>query len=119
MNKLKEIYKLVNNFKINKNYFNYTNLSSEDYDYKRGKPAHYIKLAIEIAKLLDLKTVVEVGSIRHAVTEGCLDYFYNSKIKSSIFIGDQITDQQCANSLDLDFAFPDDLDLISKVRKVI
>jgi hypothetical protein len=56
----------------------YDNLTGEDYDKKRSKPAPYIKTAIQIAKLLDMQTVVEIGSTRFAITQPCIDYFDNS-----------------------------------------
>jgi hypothetical protein len=74
-NMLKEVYKLINNFKIDKKYWTYHNLSGEDYDIRRSKPGPYLKLSIQIAKILGLKTVVEIGSMRYAVTEKCLEYF--------------------------------------------
>jgi hypothetical protein len=72
---MKDIYKLLYNFKIDKKYWKYTDLTAEDYDFKRSKPAPYIKKTIEISKLLGLKTVVEIGSTRYAVSEKCLEYF--------------------------------------------
>jgi hypothetical protein len=75
---MKEIYKIINDFKVDKKYWNHHNLSGEDYDLRRSKPAPYLKTAIEIAKVLGLKTVVEIGSMRFAVTKKCMDYFYSS-----------------------------------------
>lgn len=77
-NMLKEVYRLVNDFKIDRKYWKYQNLSGEDYDFKRSKPAPYLKLAIQIANVLGFKTVVEIGSMRYAVTEKCLHYFDSS-----------------------------------------
>jgi len=76
--KMKEIYKAIYNFKLDRKYWKYQNLTGEDYDIRRSKPAPYLKKAIEIAKILNLKTVVEIGSMRYAVTKKCLDYFYSS-----------------------------------------
>ncbi len=73
---MKEIYKIINNFKIDKKYWNTTMLSGEDY-FIRSKPAPYVKKTIEIAKLLGLKTVVEIGSTRYAVSQKCLDFYEN------------------------------------------
>jgi hypothetical protein len=75
---MKEIYKIIHNFKIDKKFWTYDNLTGEDYDFKRSKPAPYLKVAIQIAKLLNLKSVVEIGSTRFAVTQKCIDY-YNSE----------------------------------------
>jgi hypothetical protein len=71
---IKDIYKFIGNFKIDKKYWNYINLSGEDYD-KRSKPGPYLKTTIEIAKMLGLKNVVEIGSTRYAVSPKCIDYF--------------------------------------------
>lgn len=75
---MKEIYKIIHNFKIDKKFWTYDNLTGEDYDIKRSKPAPYLKTSIEIAKVLGLNTVVEIGSTRFAVTQKCIDY-YNEK----------------------------------------
>jgi len=66
---------ILYNFKINKKYWTYDNLTGEDYDTRRSKPAPYIRTAINIAKLLNMTTVVEIGSTRFAVTQPCVDYF--------------------------------------------
>jgi hypothetical protein len=72
---MKQIYKIIHNFKIDKKFWTYDNLTGDDYDFHRSKPAPYIKTTIEIAKLLKLKKVVEIGSIRLAVSQKCIDYF--------------------------------------------
>lgn len=72
---MKEIYKLIHDFKVDKKFWTYDSLTGHDYDYVRSKPAPYIKKAIEIAKLLNLKTVIEIGSTRFALTQKCVDYF--------------------------------------------
>ena len=53
---MKKIYEMVHNFKIDKKFWTYDGLTGEDYDFKRSKPAYYIKKAIEIAKYLEMKT---------------------------------------------------------------
>ena len=72
---MKEIYKIIHNFKIDKKFWTYDSLTGDDYDFKRSKPAPYFKVAIEIAKLLNLNIVVEIGSTRFAVTQRCIDYY--------------------------------------------
>lgn len=67
------------NFKVDKKYWTYDTLTGEDYDKHRSKPAPYLKKAIEIAKILNLKTVVEIGSTRYSVTPPCVDYFDKSQ----------------------------------------
>jgi hypothetical protein len=72
---MKEIYKIIHEFKIDKKFWTYDNLTGYDYDNLRSKPAPYLKKAIEIAQYLDMKTVVEIGSTRLAVTKKCVEYF--------------------------------------------
>jgi hypothetical protein len=71
---MKEIYEIINNFKIDKKFWSYTNLSGEDYE-NRSKAAPYIKTTIKIAKLLGLSNFVEIGSTRFAVSPKCIDYY--------------------------------------------
>lgn len=75
MNNIQQIFEIIHNFKIDKKFWYHHNLSGDDYDNKRSKPTPYIKTAISIAKLLNLKTIVEIGSTRFAVTDKCLNYF--------------------------------------------
>jgi hypothetical protein len=74
---MKEIYKLIHNFKIDKKFWNHDNLSGEDHTIRRSKPTPYIKITVKIAKLLGLKTVIEIGSIRLALSNQCVDYYKN------------------------------------------
>lgn len=69
-------------FKIDKKYWKYDNLTGEDYDKYRSKPAPYIKKTIEIAKILNLKTVVEIGSTRYSITKSCIDYYDSINISA-------------------------------------
>jgi len=64
MNTFQKLNKLLLDFKIDKRYWSYDSLTGEDYDIRRSKPAPFIKKTIEIAKLLNLQTVVEIGSTR-------------------------------------------------------
>lgn len=73
---MKEIYNLIYNFKIDKKFWQYDNLTGDDYIFRRSKPAPYLKTTIKIAKLLGLKNVVEIGSTRYAASQKCID-FYN------------------------------------------
>lgn len=79
-NSLKSINKILYEFNIDKKYWFKDSLTGPEYDFERSKPAPYIKTAIKIAKNLNLKTVVEIGSTRFAVTQKCLDYFYSDPI---------------------------------------
>lgn len=72
---MKEIYKLIHNFKIDKKFWTYDDLTGDDYTFRRSKPSQYIKTTIKIAQHLNLKTFVEIGSTRYAVTEKCLEYY--------------------------------------------
>lgn len=81
---MKEIYKIIYDFKVDKKFWGYDNLTSEDYELRRSKPAPYLNTTIKIAKLLGLKTVVEIGSTRHAVSQKCLDYY---NLSEDAFIG--------------------------------
>jgi FkbM family methyltransferase len=72
-----KIYELIHGFKVDKKFWGYDSLSGEEHDIKRSKPAPYLKLSIEIAKILKMKTVVQIGSSRYAVTQKCLNYFDN------------------------------------------
>lgn len=71
---IKKIYEIINNFKIDKKFWSYTNLSGEDYE-NRSKAGPYIKTTIKIAKLLGLSNFVEIGSTRFAVSQKCIDYY--------------------------------------------
>lgn len=73
MSLLPIIFNSIYEFKIDKRFWTKINLSSEDYE-NRSKSGPYIKKTIEIAKILNLKTFVEIGSTRFAVTQKCLDY---------------------------------------------
>lgn len=76
INKVNEI---IYGFKFDKKFWDYDSLSGDDHDTKRSKPAPYLKTAIKIAKLLKMKTVVEIGASRYAVTQKCVDYYSNVK----------------------------------------
>jgi hypothetical protein len=71
---MKKIYEIINNFKIDKKFWSYNNLSGEDYQ-NRSKPAPYIKKTVQIAKLLGLTNFVEIGSTRFAATNKCIEYY--------------------------------------------
>lgn len=73
-----KINNIIYNFKTDKKFWYTDSLSGEDYDIRRSKPASYIKTTISIAKLLNMKTVVEIGSTRFAVSEKCVNYFDSS-----------------------------------------
>ena len=53
---MKEIYKIIHNFKIDKKFWTYDELTGDDYTFRRSKPSQYIKTTIKIAQHLNLKT---------------------------------------------------------------
>jgi hypothetical protein len=75
-----EVFKIAKEFNENipKKYWKTLSLTGADHDFIRSKPAPYLKTAIRIAKTLNMKNVVEIGSTRFALSQKCLDY-YNSK----------------------------------------
>lgn len=72
---MKEIYKLINNFRVDKKFWDFDNLTGDDHVNLRSKSAPYLKLGILLGKKLGLNTVVEIGSSRYSVTQKCIDYF--------------------------------------------
>lgn len=80
----KKINEILLNFKIDKKYWNTDNLTGEDYDIRRSKPAPFLNIAIKIAKLLNLKTIVEIGSTRLSSSQKCIDYFDSEPISPFI-----------------------------------
>jgi len=80
MTAINQIQNALLNFKIDKKYWDYDSLTGEDYDIRRSKPAPFIKKTIEIAKILNLKTVVEIGSTRLSSSQKCINYFDSPNI---------------------------------------
>lgn len=80
INRISElILSLAEDFnKIKKSFWDSIYLTGEEHDTKRSKPAPYIKKTCDLAKILGLKTVVEIGATRHGITPKCVNYFYNS-----------------------------------------
>lgn len=77
-NLVRSLNKILYEFNIDKKYWSKDSLTGPEYDFERSKPAPYLKTTINIAKILGLKTVIEIGSSRFAVTQKCLDYFYSN-----------------------------------------
>jgi len=50
-------------------------ISGDDCTHKRAKPAPFLKLLSCINQKYPFKTIVEIGAIRYAVTQKCIDYF--------------------------------------------
>jgi len=79
-----KINNIIYDFTIDKKIWSTDSLSGEDYDIRRSKPAPYIKKTIEIAKILNMKTVVEIGSTRFAVSKKCIEYFDSNPIDAYV-----------------------------------
>jgi hypothetical protein len=77
---IEDIFKIAKEFNesIPKKYWKTLSLTGHDHDFVRSKPAPYLKTAAKIAKILNMKTVVEIGATRFALSQKCLDY-YNSE----------------------------------------
>jgi len=71
------VLELSKSFDIPKKYWNTIHISGEQHTYERSKPAPYLKMAMQIAKELNLNRVVEIGATRFAITDKCIDYFFN------------------------------------------
>jgi hypothetical protein len=51
------INKILYDFKIDKKHWSYDNLTGEDYDIRRSKPAPYIRTAIKIANIYNMRII--------------------------------------------------------------
>lgn len=73
---MNEILKIAEEFnKIPKKYWNTISLTGPQHDFERSKPGPYLKTAAQIARMLNMKTVVEIGATRFALSQKCLDYY--------------------------------------------
>ena len=71
-----KILKITEEFnKIPKKYWTTLSLTGEDHDIRRSKPGPYLKTAAQVARLLGMKTVVEIGATRLAFANQCLEYY--------------------------------------------
>ena len=71
-----EILRITEEFnKIPKKYWNTITLTGPQHDFEISKQGPYLKTAAQIAKLLNMKTVVEIGATRFALSQKCLDYY--------------------------------------------
>jgi hypothetical protein len=79
---MEEIKKIAKEFNDNipKKYWKTLSLTGSDHDFLRSKPAPYLKTASKIAKILGLKTLVEIGATRLGLSQKCLDYYNSEKI---------------------------------------
>lgn len=71
-----QILKITEEFnKIPKKFWTTLSLTGEDHDIRRSKPGPYLKTAAEVARLLGMRTVVEIGATRLAFANQCLEYY--------------------------------------------
>jgi len=75
-NILKQLQKCADGFKVNTLYWTHDVLTPEENDL-RNYPAPWIKKTIEMLKIMNAKTVVEIGSTRMELTQKCLNYYEN------------------------------------------
>lgn len=76
MSKLVEILKCCDDFKKTTYYWNHSPLTAEENSI-RNYPAPWIKKTIELLRLIDGKTIVEIGSNRREFTQNCIIYYDN------------------------------------------
>ena len=73
----KELQLNANNFKVTTHYWNHDVLTHEENSI-RNYPAPWIRKTLEFLKLIEGKTVVEIGSTRMELTQRCIDYHDSS-----------------------------------------
>ena len=74
--KIKELLKCAHDFRINTLYWDHDRLTPEENDL-RNYAAAWIKKTNELLKIIDAKTVVEIGSTRMELTQNCINYYDN------------------------------------------
>ena len=77
MDKIIEILKSCVKFKHNVYYWYHDVLTHEE-NQQRNYPAPWIAKTIELLKIIEGNTIVEIGSTRREATQRCLDYYDNS-----------------------------------------
>ena len=73
----KELQVNANNFKVTTHYWNHDVLTHEENSI-RNYPAPWIRKTIEFLKLIEGRTVIEIGSTRMELTQRCIDYHDSS-----------------------------------------
>jgi hypothetical protein len=76
MNKFIELLKACDSFKKNTYYWKHDVLTHEENSI-RNYPASWITKTIELLKIIDAKTIVEIGSTRMELTQNCINYYNN------------------------------------------
>lgn len=75
-NKLKQLLLCAHDFKVNTLFWDHLRLEPHENDL-RNYPAPWIKKTIEFLKIVEAKTVVEIGSTRMELTQPCISYYDN------------------------------------------
>jgi hypothetical protein len=75
-----DIWTIVYNFKVDKKFWTKRHLTGPEHTNERSKPAPYLHAIYRIAQKLELKRVVDIGSLRYAVSPKCLEYFNSDPI---------------------------------------
>lgn len=74
INILKKLLSSAHEFKVNTLYWDHHPLAPHENDL-RNYAAPWIKKTIDFLRIIDAKTVVEIGSTRYAMTQKCIDYY--------------------------------------------
>lgn len=77
---LTKILECCKAFNVKPIYWDHDRLEPHENDL-RDYPAEWIKKTIEILKLIDGNTIVEIGSTRLELTQKCIDYYNDGKVK--------------------------------------
>lgn len=80
MDKIVEILKSCDKFKHNVYYWDHDVLTHEE-NQQRNYPAPWIAKTIELLKIIEGNTIVEIGSTRRELTQNCIEY-YNSSYRT-------------------------------------
>jgi hypothetical protein len=80
MDKIIEILKSCDKFKHNVYYWDHDVLTHEE-NQQRNYPAPWIAKTIELLKIIEGNTIVEIGSTRRELTQNCIKY-YNSSYRT-------------------------------------
>jgi hypothetical protein len=75
-NILKKLSLCAHDFKVDTLYWDHLRLEPHENDL-RNYPAPWIKKTIELLKIIDAKTVIEIGSTRMEMTQSCINYYNN------------------------------------------
>jgi len=85
MEKIIELLKSSHDFKYNTIYWDHSPLKPYE-NYFRNYPAPWLKKTSELLKIIGGNVVVEIGSTRSGVTDGCINYYddcYNIETKDA------------------------------------